>query len=150
MGARRDGGEGRERREGNAARVTERRIDARNGVPARRTEWIAPPRSERRRADRTQRGIEEVERSDSPGLHTAFAGSAPGWRGTDGVPAAAARATILPGGRRRSTGGAGMRAVERGAPAPSSPILRESLPRLTAELQDPTQGSGGDPPGGRA
>src|SRR5207249_3614313 len=98
VGARRDGGEGRQRREGNAARVTERRIDARNGVPARRTEWIAPPRSERRRADRTQRGIEEVERSDSPGLHTAFAGSAPGWRGTDGVPAAAARATILPGG----------------------------------------------------
>src|SRR6266850_7331372 len=130
MGARRDGGEGRQRREGNAACVTERRIDARNGVPARRTEWIAPPRSERRRADRTQRGIEEVERSDSPGLHTAFAGSAPG-RGTDGVPAAAARATILPRGRRRSAGGAGMRPVERVAQAQGPPILGEGLARLT-------------------
>src|SRR3989442_15915737 len=139
VGARRDGGEGRQRREGNAARVTERRIDARNGVPARRTEWIAPPRSERRRADRTQRGIEEVERSDSPGLHTAFAGSAPGWRGTDGVPAAAARATILPGGRRRSTGGAGMRPVERGAHAPSSPLLRRGPPPPTPPPQDPPQ-----------
>src|SRR2546428_2302141 len=100
MGARRDGGEGRQRREGNAARVTERRIDARNGVPARRTEWIGPPRPEPRRADRTQRGVEEGERSDSPGLHTAFAGSAPGWRGTDGGPAAAAPATNPPSGRR--------------------------------------------------
>src|SRR2546425_12865491 len=148
MGARRDGGEGRERREGNAARVTERRIDARNGVPARRTEWIAPPRSERRRADRTQRGIEEVERSDSPGLHTAFAGSAPGWRGTDGVPAAAARATILPGGRRRSTGGAGMRPVERGAPAPGPPVLGEGPARLTPTPENPTQELVGDPQGG--
>src|SRR2546425_12011634 len=131
MGARRDGGEGRERREGNAARVTERRIDARNGVPARRTEWIAPPRSERRRADRTQRGIEEVERSDSPGLHTAFAGSAPGRRGADGVPAAAARATILPGGGRRSAGGAGGGPGESVPPAQSPPLPRQGPPALT-------------------
>src|SRR5216117_574424 len=150
VGARRDGGEGRQRREGNAARVTERRIDARNGVPARRTEWIAPPRSERRRADRTQSGIEEVERSDSPGLHTAFAGSAPGRRGADGVPAAAARATILPGGRRRSAGGAGVGPVERVAQAQGPPILGEGLARLTATLEDRTEECVDDRQVGRA